>query len=63
MIHPRYDNQVRLLVNCLPAIFQEPCFAIKGGTAINLFHFNLPRLSVDIDLVYLPVEDKATTYA
>lgn len=47
-------KQVQLLVRCLPVVFQERCFALKGGTAINLFDRNLPRLSVDIDLVYLP---------
>ena len=47
-------KQVQLLVRCLPAVFRESCFALKGGTAINLFERNLPRLSVDIDLVYLP---------
>lgn len=47
-------KQVQLLVRCLPVVFQERCFALKGGTAINLFKRDLPRLSVDIDLVYLP---------
>lgn len=51
-----YDRQVRLLVRTLPFVFQEPVFALKGGTAINLFVRELPRLSVDIDLTYLPVE-------
>ena len=51
-----YRQQVQLLVQCLPLIFQESCFALKGGTAINLFIRDLPRLSVDIDLVYLPNE-------
>ena len=32
----------------------ERVFALKGGTAINLFEWDLPRLSVDIDLTYLP---------
>ena len=31
---------------------------MKGGTAINLFHRDLPRLSVDIDLTYVPVNDR-----
>jgi endonuclease YncB( thermonuclease family) len=45
-----YRRQVALLVRLLPAIAEEPCFALKGGTAINLFLWNdLPRLSVDID--------------
>ena len=41
----------------------ETCFALKGGTAINLFVRDMPRLSVDIDLTYLPVEDRATSLA
>jgi len=58
-----YDRQVRLLVRTLPFVFQEPVFALKGGTAINLFVRDLPRLSVDIDLTYLPVEDRDTSLA
>src|SRR5690554_2461794 len=50
----RYAAQVRLLVQTLPFVAAEACFALKGGTAINLFVRNLPRLSVDIDLAYLP---------
>ena len=50
-----YRNQVRLLLRILPLVAREHCFALKGGTAINLFIRNLPRLSVDIDLTYLPV--------
>lgn len=58
----KYIKQVALLVKCLPIIATEECFTIKGGTAINLFFMNLPRLSVDIDLVYLPIESRDTTY-
>lgn len=58
----KYIKQIALLVKCLPIIATEECFAIKGGTAINLFFMNLPRLSVDIDLVYLPIESRDTTY-
>ena len=47
-------QRVRLLVEVLPAVAMEKCFALKGGTAINLFFRDLPRLSVDIDLTYLP---------
>ncbi len=54
----RYVAQVRLLVSVLPDIAQETGFALKGGTAINLFYRNMPRLSVDIDLIWLPVEDR-----
>lgn len=50
-----YADQVRLLVRAIPEIATEEIFALKGGTAINLFVRDLPRLSVDIDLVYLPV--------
>ena len=43
---------VRLLLKSAPAIFETPHFAMKGGTAINLFVEDMPRLSVDIDVVY-----------
>ena len=49
-----YRRQVELLVRTIPPVAQEACFALKGGTAINLFIRNMPRLSVDIDLTYLP---------
>ena len=49
-----FEAQAALLVRALPYVAAETCFALKGGTAINLFVRNLPRLSVDIDLVYLP---------
>ncbi len=52
----RYSNQVRLLMRILPVIAEEDAFALKGGTAINLFVRDMPRLSVDIDLTYLPKE-------
>ena len=45
-----YRKQVQLLVRVLPLVDTEKCFALKGGTAINLFYRALPRLSVDIDL-------------
>ena len=54
-----YAAQVALLVQILPAVAKEDCFALKGGTAINLFYRDLPRLSVDIDLTYLPLEPRA----
>ena len=55
-----YYRQVQLLVRLLPIVATESCFALKGGTAINLFIRDLPRLSVDIDLVYLPLDDRET---
>lgn len=53
-----YKNQVKLLIDILPYIAKEECFALKGGTAINLFYNNLPRLSVDIDLTYIGFESR-----
>ena len=55
----RYRGQVQLLVDVLPAVAAEARFALKGGTAINLFEHDLPRLSVDIDLTWLPVGEFA----
>ncbi len=60
MISPIYRAQVRLLLKVLPYVAKEEAFALKGGTAINLFERDLPRLSVDIDLTYLPFEDRKT---
>ena len=53
-----YHRQVALLVRALPYVANESCFALKGGTAINLFIHNFPRLSVDIDLAYIPLESR-----
>ena len=53
-----YFKQVQLLVGVLPFLQAHPVFALKGGTAINLFIRDLPRLSVDIDLAYEPVKDR-----
>ena len=53
-----YRRQVALLIRTLPAIAEEECFALKGGTAINFFVRDLPRLSVDIDLTFLPAADR-----
>jgi hypothetical protein len=54
----QYRRQISLLVRILPFVAAEECFALKGGTAINLFVRDMPRLSVDIDLTYLPVESR-----
>jgi hypothetical protein len=48
-----YIEVVRLLLESTPAIFQTPHFAMKGGTAINLFVEDMQRLSVDIDVVFV----------
>lgn len=55
----RYAERVKLLVEILPTLAEEKRFALKGGTAINLFEHDLPRLSVDIDLTWLPVGEFA----
>lgn len=49
-----YIDTVRLLLEAAPEVFRSRLFAMKGGTAINLFVQDLPRLSVDIDVVYVP---------
>ncbi|MCW8410134.1 nucleotidyl transferase AbiEii/AbiGii toxin family protein [Legionella sp. PATHC035] len=53
-----YYKQVLLLIRLIPIVEKEACFALKGGTAINLFVRDFPRLSVDIDLAYLPLEPR-----
>lgn len=53
-----YRRQAALLVSILPFVAAEKCFALKGGTAINLFVRDLPRISVDLDLTYLPIADR-----
>ncbi len=49
-----YADTVRLLLTVAPDVFRNPAFAMKGGTAINMFVRDMPRLSVDIDVVYIP---------
>jgi predicted nucleotidyltransferase component of viral defense system len=49
-----YRNQVRLLLSVLPMVAKQKDLALKGGTALNFFWHDFPRLSVDIDLTYLP---------
>jgi predicted nucleotidyltransferase component of viral defense system len=56
MISPAYRAQVDLLLRILPHVAKEDLFALKGGTAINLFVRDMPRFSVDIDLTYLPLD-------
>lgn len=58
-----YREQVRLMLDLLPFIAEESIFALKGGTAINFFVRDMPRLSVDIDLTYLPLEDRVASLA
>ncbi|MEA3221874.1 MAG: nucleotidyl transferase AbiEii/AbiGii toxin family protein [Thermodesulfobacteriota bacterium] len=60
MIDTAYFRQATLLLRILPLIQGEKTFALKGGTAINFFIRDLPRLSIDIDLVYLPINERNT---
>ena len=53
-----YFKQAELLLRILPLIHKQEVFALKGGTAINFFFQDLPRLSVDIDLTYLPLNER-----
>lgn len=61
MIQPKYRAQVDLLLNILPLVAKEENLALTGGTAINLFVRDMPRLSVDIDLTYTRWEDDRPT--
>jgi len=56
-----YRRQVALLIRVMPLVFKIKDFAVHGGTAINLFHRNLSRYSVDIDVTYIPLEDRETS--
>ncbi|MDR1780507.1 MAG: nucleotidyl transferase AbiEii/AbiGii toxin family protein [Tannerella sp.] len=64
MIKESYKQQVSLLLDILPIIAKEPQFAIHGGTAINLFEMDMPRLSVDIDLTFITfTEDREDDFS
>lgn len=58
-----YLRQVALLLRVIPLVAEETCFALKGGTAINLFIRDMPRLSVDIDLTWLPLSPRPESLA
>ena len=60
MITQAYISQADLLLQVIPHIATEKTLALKGGTAINLFLRKMPRLSVDIDLTYLPFDNRKT---
>lgn len=53
-----YRKQVALLIRMMPLVYKIKDFAVHGGTAINLFVKDMPRLSVDIDLTYLPIKNR-----
>ena len=48
-----YLDTARLMLQVAPLVFADNVFALKGGTAINLFVRDMPRLSVDLDLVFV----------
>jgi predicted nucleotidyltransferase component of viral defense system len=54
----KFYRQTKLMLQLLPIVAQEKCFALKGGTAINFFIRDLPRYSVDIDLTYVPFQPR-----
>ena len=57
----QYKKQVALLLRILPLVYKITDFAVHGGTAINLFHQNMPRYSVDIDLTYISIEPRTAS--
>lgn len=54
----RFFPEAKLMLQALPYVLKEEVFALKGGSAINFFFRDMPRLSVDIDLTYLPIEPR-----
>lgn len=52
-----------LLIRIMPSVYKIKEFAVHGGTAINLFHRNLLRYSVDIDVTYIPIENRQQSLA
>ena len=58
-----YARKVEILLRMIPLVTEEGVFAVHGGSAINLFVRNLPRYSVDIDLTYIPLEDRTSSLA
>lgn len=58
MNNPIYFKQAQLILDILPLLGKDKNWALKGGTAINFFIRDLPRLSVDIDLAYLPLQNR-----
>ena len=59
----RYRKQVALLIRIMPSVYKIKEFAVHGGTAINSFHRNLLRYSVDIDVTYIPIENRQQSLA
>jgi predicted nucleotidyltransferase component of viral defense system len=62
-MNSEYSKKVEILLRMIPIVTEEGVFAVHGGSAINLFVRNLPRCSVDIDLTYIPFEDRNSSLA
>jgi predicted nucleotidyltransferase component of viral defense system len=64
---PDMLEKVGLLLQLLDAVRSHPFLkdklVLKGGTALNLFIFGVPRLSIDIDLNYVGVADREAMLA
>jgi hypothetical protein len=56
-----FHQQAELLISILPHMTKDTDFALHGGTAINFFVRDMPRLSVDIDLTYLRLSSREET--
>jgi predicted nucleotidyltransferase component of viral defense system len=54
----KFVEQVKVLLQVLPVLRGQATFALKGGTAINFFVLDMPRLSIDIDLTYTGLGDR-----
>lgn len=61
-MNSEYAKKVEILLRMIPLVTGEGVFAVHGGSAINLFVRNLPRYSVDIDLTYIPLEDRDSSF-
>lgn len=62
MSREKYLAYVELMLKVLPSVAKEDCFSLKGGTAINMFVRNMPRLSIDIDLAYVGLEPREKAF-
>lgn len=58
-MHESYLSTLRLLLRILPTVFEGGRLALKGGTAINLFVNDFPRVSVDIDCTFVDASLKS----
>jgi hypothetical protein len=57
-MNDKYRKQLALLIKIMPDVYQIEEFAVHGGTVVNMFHRNMPRYSIDIDLTYKPLKGR-----